>query len=73
MKFSSNARDILFTHMDEMAIQMDVLGSLNEINKKTFDSIDSIIKSIKKGRCVNRKIENLIGKSKKDNKKERVA
>ena len=70
MKFSSNARDILFTQMDSLAIQMDVLSSLSKIKEETVGSIDSIIKSIKKGRCVNRKIEKLIkliGESKKDN------
>ena len=72
VKLSSNARDILFTQMDSLAIQMDVLSSLSDIGRKTANNIDSIIKSIKKGRCVNRKIENLIGESKKDNKKERV-
>ena len=69
MKFSSNVRDILFTHMDEMSIQMDVLSSLSDISKETANNIDCIIKSIKKGRCVNRKIENLIKESKKDNNK----
>ena len=69
VKFSSNARDILFTHMDELAIQMDVLSSLSDISRKTANNIDSIIKSIKKGRCVNRKIENLISEQ-KDNVKE---
>jgi len=69
LKFSSNARDILFTQMDELAIQMDVLSSLSDISRKTANNIDSIIKSIKKGRCVNRKIENLISEQ-KDNVKE---
>ena len=73
METSSNARDILFTQMDSLAIQMDVLSSLSKIKKETDGSIDCIIKSIKKGRCVNRKIEELIGESKKDNVKERVA
>jgi len=58
--------------MDEMAIQMDVLTSLSKVSKETANNIDSIIKSIKKGRCVNRKIEELIGESKKDNIKVRV-
>ena len=72
MKFSSNARDILFTHMDSLAIQMDVLSSLSKVSKENANNIDSIIKSIKKGRCVNRKIEQLISESKKDNNKMRV-
>ena len=72
LKFSSNAKDILFTHMDSLAIQMDVLSSLSKINKETVGSIDCIIKSIKKGRCVNRKIENLISEQKDNVKEEAV-
>jgi len=69
LKFSSNAKDILFTQMDSLAIQMDVLSSLSKVSKEHANNIDRIIKSIKKGRCVNRKIENLISEQ-KDNVKE---
>jgi len=48
---------------------MDVLSSLSKVSKEHANNIDCIIKSIKKGRCVNRKIENLISEQ-KDNVKE---
>ena len=69
MRPSSKLRDVLFTHMDEMSYQMDVLSSLSEISRQTAININNIVKSIEKGRCVNRNIENLI----KDTIKERVA
>ena len=60
MEDSSKLRDALFAHMDEMAILMDVLSSLSEIKRNLIIDINSIAKSIEKGRCVNRQIEDTL-------------
>jgi len=60
VKNSSKLRDALFTHMDSMSLQMDVLNSLSEIKRNLIININSITKSIEKGRCVNRQIEDTL-------------
>lgn len=60
MEDSSKLRDALFTHMDEMALQMDVLSSLSQISRNLTINIKNITKSIEKGRCVNRQIEDTL-------------
>ena len=67
MKVSSNLREIIYTQMDGMAIQMDVIDSLNE-------NIHNIAKSINKGRQINKKIESLLKDKYSNNEsKKRVA
>ena len=71
MNDSSKLRDVLFAHMDEMSFQMDALSSLSEIKRNLIVDINSIAKSIEKGRCVNRQIESML--SCKKQQKVRVA
>ena len=67
MKVSSNLREIIYTQMDGMAIQMDVIDSL-------YENIHNIAKSINKGRQINKKIESLLKDKYSNNEsKKRVA
>jgi len=60
MEDSSKLRDALFTHMDEMSLQMDALSSLSGISRNLTINIKNITKSIEKGKCVNRQIESML-------------
>lgn len=60
MKDSSKMRDALFAHMDKMSIEMDILNSLSDIKRIITININNIIKSIEKGKCVNRQIESML-------------
>jgi len=64
VKDSSKLRDALFTHMDEMSIQMDVLSSLSELKRNITINIKNITEGLEKGRCVNRQVEDMLNSKK---------